>query len=276
MSKKASLIVSATTGLSLALGGAVAVAPSATAQATSSSEEGAATVVEASEQRRAGLKDVQMDRVEGRFSFDQGIVDTNEAIAKAVGKASAVLCGASEMNEFTQSGTGKSWDIEIGGDVREEFVLSEATLDENEFELRTMKCSCSGNPADGKSTANAHVAGMPIASIIQRAQPSDEVNTIVFTSSDGYEVSLPFKYVTQRGSLIVYKINDECLDESVGGSNQLWLGRTSARYFARDIVKVEFEARETPPPAPGSAAEREAYPNNPNVGVLSAQAGDRA
>lgn len=275
MSKKASLILSATTGLSLALGGAVAVAPSATAQAVPSGD-GAGAAAVASDQERVASQDVQLDRVEGRFSFDQTAVDGNETIAKAIGKASATLCGASEANDFPSTGTGEAWDVEVGGDVRESFVLAEADLDENDYELRAMKCACAGNPADGKSTVGAQVAGVPLTDIIQRAQPNEGVNTIVFTSSDGFEVALPLKYVTQRASILVYKINDECLDASVGGNNQLWLGMTSARYFARDIVKVEFEARETPPPAPGSADEREAYPNNPNVGVLSGQAGDQA
>lgn len=58
------------------------------------------------------------------------------------------------------------------------------------------------------------------------------------------------------------------LDEVVGGTNQLWLGATSANYFARDIVSIALEERETPPSSPSSDEARAAYQNLPNVGVL--------
>jgi len=53
----------------------------------------------------------------------------------------------------------------------------------------------------------------------------------------------------------------------MGGSNQLWLGSTSANYFARDIVAITLEERQTPPPSPSSDEARAAYANLPNVGV---------
>ena len=54
----------------------------------------------------------------------------------------------------------------------------------------------------------------------------------------------------------------------MGGVNQLWLGSTAASYFARDIVSITLEERETPPPSPHSDEARAAYQNLPNVGVL--------
>ncbi len=49
--------------------------------------------------------------------------------------------------------------------------------------------------------------------------------------------------------------------------NQLWLGSSSARYFARNIVSITLEARQTPPPAPGTPEAGDTYANLPNVGV---------
>ena len=99
-------------------------------------------------------------------------------------------------------------------------------------------------------------------------EPDEGVNTMVLVSADGYEVALPYTYVVQRRSSIVFAVNGAPLAESVGGSNQLWLGSTPASYFARDIVEIRLEDRQTPPPSPSSAEARAAYQNLPNIGVL--------
>lgn len=62
-------------------------------------------------------------------------------------------------------------------------------------------------------------------------------------------------------------VNGSPIAESAGGTNQLWLGSTSARYFARDITGITLEKRQTPPPAPGSDEADDEYANLPNVGV---------
>ena len=96
------------------------------------------------------------------------------------------------------------------------------------------------------------MTGVTVASLLAAAAPLEGVNTVVFTSADGYEVALPLSYVAQRHSLIVFEVNGAPIGDSVGGANQLWLGSTSARYFARDIVSVGFEARDVVPAAPGA------------------------
>lgn len=67
-------------------------------------------------------------------------------------------------------------------------------------------------------------------------------------------------------------INGEKLDASIGGDNQLWLGSTSGSYFARDIVSISIETRQTPPPAPGTAEAGDSYANVPNVAIVSSEA----
>ena len=104
--------------------------------------------------------------------------------------------------------------------------------------------------------------------LFEMVQPEAGANTVVFTSADGYEVALPLSYVVQRYSAIVFAVNDAPLVESVGGTNQLWLGSTPASYFARDIVAIELQERQTPPPSPTSDEARAELQNLPNIGVL--------
>lgn len=57
------------------------------------------------------------------------------------------------------------------------------------------------------------------------------------------------------------------LIESVGGTNQLWLGSTPGNYFARDVVSIRLETRAEAPADPTSDEARATYENLPNIGV---------
>ena len=130
-----------------------------------------------------------------------------------------------------------------------------------------MGCTCLGNPADGRASVNAGVRGISLSYLMEQAGLLGGVNTVVFTSADGYEVALPLSYVKYRFSVIAYQINDEPLKDVLGSNNQLWLGSSSANNFARDVTSVTFEARQTPPPTPFTEEGDAYYGNLPNIAV---------
>ena len=66
--------------------------------------------------------------------------------------------------------------------------------------------------------------------------------------------------------MLSYEINDEDLSASVGGNNQLWMMKTPANYFVRDVVQVVVSTEAVAPEAPGATDE---HPNSPNAGVLA-------
>lgn len=212
---------------------------------------------------------VTLDVVEGQFAFAQNEASSNEDIRKNLG-ASKYLCGARPTGEASASDVApEDWAISVGGAVANPYTATYGELAQtDEVQSLLMGCACGGNPADGKASANAEVAGISALTMIGMAQPEANANTIVFTSADGYEVALPLSYVQRRYCPVVFDVNGAPLAESVGGTNQLWLGSTSANYFARDVVAITLEERETPPPSPSSDEAREAYANLPNVGVL--------
>ena len=79
---------------------------------------------------------------------------------------------------------------------------------------------------------------------------------------------MPLGYVVGRHGVISYEINDEDLSASVGGNNQLWMTRTPANYFIRDIVEIRITSEANPPANPGEEMD---FPNSPNVGILKAE-----
>ena len=215
---------------------------------------------------KAGSSQVKPASVQGSFAFTQAEASSNEAIAKAMG-ASKVLCGA--QGAPLTAVAAEDWVISVDGAVENPYALTVAELqDDPAVQQHLMGCSCSGNPADGMASVNAKVTGVSVANLLKKAGVAPDANTIVFASADGYEVALPLNYVKTRMCPIVFDVNGSPIAESAGGTNQLWLGSTSARYFARDIVSITLEARDEVPAAPGSEEADDAYANLPNVGVF--------
>lgn len=211
---------------------------------------------------------VKETQVNGQFAFTQSAVTENQDLKRFVSEASKYLCNASTMmaNEGAEV---EDWAINVRGAVENPTSMSLADFRESgRVESLVMGCSCMGNPVDGRATGNAEVNGIPLAEMLNEAGVEAEANTLVVTSSDGYEIALPMSYVLQRNAIIAFAVNDETLVESVGGVNQLWLGSTPASYFARDVIAIELQARQTPPPSPTSDEARADLGTLPNIGVL--------
>ena len=247
----------------MALSGMGGVALAATQadvdQPTASAEE--------QNQQSAESNVVQVSQVIGEFAFTQGETTANDVIKKNLGDASKYLCGAHAVADAEEPV--EDWTISVSGAVSNPY---EATYDEfvqsDGVQSLLLGCACAGNPADGRAAANAEVTGVSALVMIGMAEPSAEANTVVFTSADGYEVALPLDYIQMHYCPIVFDVNGAPLAESMGGTNQLWLGSTAASYFARDIVSITLEERQTPPPSPNSDEARAGYGNLPNIGVM--------
>ena len=207
--------------------------------------------------------------VEGDFSFVQTEVASNEWIYRNLAEGSRYLCGA-RASETAGAERAEDWVLTVDGAVEKGYS---ATMQEiastGAVQSVIMGCSCLGNPADGRAAANALVEGISALTLVTMACPEEGANTVVFTSSDGYQVALPLSYIQTHHCPVVFNVNGSRLEQSVGGTNQLWLGSTPASYFVRDVVSITLEERETPPASPTSDEARASYAANlPNVGVL--------
>ena len=256
-----------------ALGATMAGASAALAQQDEVPPAGSDAAVIAGEQAMSSQR-FALASVEGTFSFTQGQVTPTAQIARTLGGADKVLCGAStealSSNQQVVSDAA-DWQITVDGDgVQSSLTATIGDLAQTGTQSTVMGCSCAGNPADGRATANAAVTGVSVYQLLETAGGvTNEANAITFVSSDGYEVTLPLTYVLQRASMIVYQLNGEPLSASVGGTNQLWLGSTSARYFASDVVEVRVTCEDEVPAIPGSPASGDHASNVPNVGVTA-------
>ena len=212
---------------------------------------------------------VKTEQVTGTFAFTQGEVTPLSRIARSMGSVDKYLCGANAVTQdegaLAQAG---EWTISVGGAVAHPFDASIEELADEEGQTVVLGCSCAGNPVDGIASINAEVTGVAVTELLRHAEPVEGANTVVFTSTDGYEVALPLRYVEQHYCPIVFDVNGSPSAESMGGVNQLWLGSTCARYFARDIVSITVESRDEVPATPSAGDAAEASANLPNVGVF--------
>ena len=208
----------------------------------------------------AALAGFTMAAAVGTFSYDQTTVSSTADILKLQG-ASDVLCGAKDARCAADAGC-----VVVRGDVAQEFVADLGELVAEEPQSRLMTCSCGGNPAGGRAIVTADVKGVPVEYLLTQAGASASANTLTFVSADGSQVSVPLGYAVGRHAVIGCELNGEDLYGALGGSNQLWMAKTPANYFLKDVVEIVVSTEENVPEVPGAHAER---PNSPNAGILT-------
>lgn len=206
--------------------------------------------------------------VEGSFTWNQEANSTNEQLARTLYGATDVLCSARDQTGLHAEQAGEHVleisQIHIGGDVANEQYAQVEELERSAPVKTTMGCTCSGNPADGRASANAAIEGFELRALIEAAWPDEGANTITFVCADGYEVRLPLMYVCQHYSVMVSSINGKPCAEAIGCANQLWMGLSAARSFARNVVEIRISTEDRPPEVPGGSEGI----NQPNVGVV--------
>lgn len=196
----------------------------------------------------------------GEFSFDQTYVSPIADVARLQG-VSKVACGGAEASSQVRSA---DWQITVRGDVANPFCSTVGELVDDEATPQLMTCSCGGNPAGGRAIANAEVGGITVESLLVASQAQRDVNTVTFIAADGTEVSVPLGYAIARHAVLGCEVNGQDIAESVGSANQLWMAKTPANYFVKNVVEVVFTAEDEVPAAPAAA-----NPASPNAGVLN-------
>ena len=257
-------ILACTMAASLVLGGAGTAFAEEPAQETDGTT-GAATPAAVESAAASASAAAEADAAEGAFAYDQTTITPNSIIRDVFQRATAALCNATD--DFAVSNP-LEWKIAVSGDVDQAFTAAVDDLASESSVKQVMTCTCGGNPADGAAIITADVKGIPVSYLLDRAEARSGVNTLTFVSSDGTELAMPLGYVVGRHGVISYEINDEDLSASVGGNNQLWMTRTPANYFIRDIVEIRITSEANPPANPGEEMD---FPNSPNVGILKAE-----
>ena len=229
-------------------------------------------LADASDEVAIAMPRIKVHNLQCRFSYSQEGVTPIEQIARNIGGTSAILCGDGHgsTRRDAEGADALDWEIEVTGAVANPFRSTLRNLVDDAALRRVMSYTCANNPADGRATANADVTGVPLDLMMDRASVDESANVVRFVAEDGYSMDMPLDYARQHVSMIAYRLNGEPLVRSIGATNQLWMGATSARYFVRDVVRIELLSLPASqiPASPGTLEAGDIIENRPNVGVL--------
>lgn len=242
MKKNTKKILSGATGAAMLLSGAATVA---------AAEVGYEVSANAAVREYAKIANVQ-----GEMTFNQDTVTPADEVFNLFGTVVTGMCAKPDF----AIGAGKTdYFINVGGKITKGYTVD---LKEKTANTRTLLCSC----ATGAASANAQITGVLVKDVLELAKAAEDVNTIAFTSADGYTAKLPLKYVLEKEAMIAYQ---------VGGKNiptgaQLWVPETVAKYFTRNIVDVELLAEAEVPEVEerAEALRAEVVINNAVEGVV--------
>lgn len=98
-------------------------------------------------------------------------------------------------------------------------------------------------------------------------------NVVTFTCADGRTEKFSLDFLIERGAILADKVNGDDISMVMGGANQLWVPGLPAKYFLRDIVKIDFTEEDEAPQLPAFEDDGHDYTNRPNVGAHAAFTG---
>ena len=186
--------------------------------------------------------------VQGVFAYSQNEVTPGDDVFSIFGATVESMC-AKPMLPASDGTQMASYYVNVGGNIKKAYTVDIAEMGKTDGVQDIMVCSCGSSPA----LAQAAVVGVPIEKVIGLAELEDGVNTFTAYGADGYGIPMPLKYVLDNKAMLVYEVGGR----SLGGATQLWMPKTVAAYFTRDVARIELTASEVEPVVnPGNGDRR--------------------
>jgi DMSO/TMAO reductase YedYZ molybdopterin-dependent catalytic subunit len=231
-----------------AMAGALSMAAIMAQPAAAIAAEAPAAVAALDSREEESFAEIQ--NVQGNFSFRQDEVTPADEIFNLFGTVATAACAKPgfAMDEIAE----EEYYVNVKGTIKKEYALSLDQIKSKDAKQQVLKCSCAG----GKALATAQVTGVPVSNVLEMADLEDGTNTITFRSADGYGIPMPLQYVLDKEAMLVYKIGDTELSAENGGSLQIWMPETVAKYFTRQVTEIELGKSEE---VPGVAQPENTY-----------------
>lgn len=237
MKRKSRRAIAGAAGMAVLQG--MAVVSPAFAQTSGPAQDGA-SVTEAESvavtKDEAEKEFKKIANVKGEFAFDQMQLSPSDSVFSLFGTVATAACAAPSFAlENPQVDGAADYFINIGGTLQKAGTVLLSEL-KKEGKSDTLKCSCGMS----SSIVNTEVVGVPLASIVEMNDLSDEINAVTVRGADGYGVTLTLDKAVNGGGMLVYKVAGTDLDTGKGGPVQLWMPGAVASYFTRQVTDIEF------------------------------------
>lgn len=176
--------------------------------------------------------------VQGTFAFNQDEITPSDDLFNIFGATVESMCAKPTINSTINNGVANYY-VNVGGDIKKAFTVNITDMEEDSVR-DVLVCSC----ATGGTLAQAEVVGVPVEKLLNLAELEDGVNTFTAYGADGYGVPMPLDYVLENKAMLVYQMNGDKIAE---GTTQLWMPKTVAAYFTRDVVSLQVTREENVP-----------------------------
>lgn len=227
---------------------AVCVAPLAAVAETPGTYEAVGPTVQAVESVEVpGAGCAVVHNVQGTFAFNQDEITPSDDLFNIFGATVESMCSKPTVASAQDNGVA-SYYVNVGGDIKKAYTVNIAEMGDDAVE-NVLVCSC----ATGGALGQAAVVGVPVEKVISVAELEDGVNTFTAVGADGYGVPMPLQYVLDNKAMLVYEMNG---GKIAAGTTQLWMPKTVAAYFTRDIVSLRLTKEEAVPTVNTAALDR--------------------
>lgn len=212
---------------------AYAAMPAGDVAFTASNGNEITVAIESADEGLAAVPNVQ-----GVFAYSQDEITPGDDVFNIFGATVESMCAKPALPALDGTQMA-SYYVNVGGDIKKAYTVDIAEMGEREGVSDVMVCSCGSSGA----LAQAAVVGVPIEKVIGLAELQEGVNTFTAYGADGYGIPMPLKYVLDNKAMLVYEVGGQALN----GTTQLWMPKTVAAYFTRDVARIELTASEVEP-----------------------------
>ncbi|QPJ65242.1 MAG: molybdopterin-dependent oxidoreductase [Candidatus Nitrohelix vancouverensis] len=108
------------------------------------------------------------------------------------------------------------WRLKIHGRLSQPLSLSLDEIRAMPSVRQAITLSCIGNPVGGRALGNAYWQGVPLSTLLRKADPDFFSNRLILRADDGYHESVPLKKGFHPGAMIAYSMNDQPLTPDHG------------------------------------------------------------
>jgi DMSO/TMAO reductase YedYZ molybdopterin-dependent catalytic subunit len=145
----------------------------------------------------------------------------------------------------------ETWKIRIEGRVAKPYELNFSDLVELPSKTVEAVLECAGNAANGSAVSNGIWEGVPLSTLLERAQPVSDAAFLLLEGADSgrlfedrvagpYTRMVPFTKCTEASSLVAFKLNDLLLPKRHGFPARAlfpsWYGMDSVKWLRRIVV----------------------------------------
>ncbi|MFB6151610.1 MAG: molybdopterin-dependent oxidoreductase [Haloarculaceae archaeon] len=184
------------------------------------------------------------DGAEGPWDVSEQLATAGERSFDVEGMDPSVSEGfyQVDINSVNPSIDPDRWSLSVTGAVEEPFALTYPDLMDRDHEHRFVTLRCVGESLNGHKMDTALWSGVPVASVVERANPSSDCNCVMLRAQDGYYEEFPLDAL--RPGMLALGMNGKLLPRGHGAPVRALVPGHWGEVNVKWITEIEFLEKE--------------------------------